>query len=326
MTDLPADSTIYYVCSNGSSVSPVQSFRSPPSQSRPTRFVALGDQGTFYPVGFKVAQQIADIADVDMVLHAGDLAYAGTSGSADGREIEQIWDYWGRQNQVFSGKYPYMLTVGNHEQFYNYTSFIHRFYMPQNGAGSFWYSYDAGYFHVLSFSSEQSYLPGSEQYAFIVADLEKASANLQNVPWIVAVDHRPLYCSDEDEWGAHNGDPATSQLSRVLEPLFVQYRVNVVISGHMHVFERSFPVFNATTPYGPGDNVYAAKQSPPVYITVGSGGIFLDWKWIQPQPVWSAFRASEWGVAIVEANATSLHYQFESTLGRQIQDEFWLNY
>ncbi|MDP2437194.1 MAG: purple acid phosphatase [archaeon] len=325
MINIPRDSVIYYVCSNGSSSSPVNQFRSPASQSVPTRFAALGDQGTFYPVGFKVAEQIAQLPALDMVLHAGDLCYAGTSGSSSGQEIEEIWDYWGRQNQQFSAKVPYMLTVGNHEQFYNFTSFIHRFHMPQNGVGSFLYSYDVGFFHVLSFSSEQSYTPGTEQYNFIVNDLQQASQNLVQVPWIVVVDHRPFYCSDQGEYEAHNGDPSTSTLSKYLEPLFVQYRVNLVINGHMHVFERSLPVFNATSPYTAGDDHYTTKIAPPVYITVGSGGIFLDWKWIDPQPSWSAYRASEWGVAVVEANATTLHYQFQTTLGRQIKDEFWIS-
>jgi hypothetical protein len=324
MVGIPAEATIYYSCSNGVDASPVNSFRAAASQSHPTRLAALGDQGPFFPAGFKVTEQIAALPDLDLVLHAGDLAYAGTSGSADGKEIEQVWDWWGRQNQQFSATVPYMLTVGNHEQFYNYTSFIHRFHMPQNGNGNFWYSYDVGYFHILSFSSEHPYSPGTPQYEFIVNDLATAAARTQQVPWLLAIDHRPFYCSDQSEWGSNQGNPATSQLSAYLEPLFNKYGVNVVISGHMHVFERTYPVNLAVPAYSNGANHYNATD-PPVYITVGSGGIFLDLKWIQPAPAWSAYRISAWGVAILEANATSLHYEFQTALDRRTKDEFWIS-
>ncbi len=37
-----------------------------------------------------------------------------------------------------------MTGVGNHEAWYNFTAFSHRWQMPQNGNGNFWFSYDYG--------------------------------------------------------------------------------------------------------------------------------------------------------------------------------------
>ena len=52
--------------------------------------------------------------------------------------------------------------------------------------------------------------------------------------WQIAYFHHPLY-SD----GARHG--SNVELRVVLEPLFVRHGVNVVFSGHEHVYERSTP-------------------------------------------------------------------------------------
>lgn len=328
ITGIPANSVVCYRCSNGTAYSPEYCFNAPQAgpQVASTKFTAMGDQGTVFPVGFEVAAQIAeqvlhDPSPPNFVLHAGDIAYAGTGGR---EEWEFIWDWLLRQNQQFAAYAPYMTTVGNHEHYYNYTAFTHRFSMPSNGNGNFWYSYNSGLVHVLSIDTEVDYNPGSAQYDFIVDDLQLATSNLDAVPWIVAVMHRPVYCSDVGEWTSHNGDPSTSQLSVALEPVFKKYNVPLVIAGHMHVYERTYPVYNASTSYPAGATTYSTINGSPIYITVGSGGIFLDEQWIEPAPVWSASRGSIWGTAIVTANATTLHYQFETTRDRKIFDECFI--
>ena len=52
--------------------------------------------------------------------------------------------------------------------------------------------------------------------------------------WKICYFHHPLYSS-----GRFHG-PATD-LRQVLEPLFIKYGVNVVFSGHEHVYERIHP-------------------------------------------------------------------------------------
>lgn len=83
----------------------------------------------------------------DFVLHGGDVAYGGTGAVI---EDESIWDVWADLVQVMSAHVPYMVVVGNHEHYYNWTSFRNRFRMPgffpggYGGNESFWFSFDYG--------------------------------------------------------------------------------------------------------------------------------------------------------------------------------------
>ena len=47
----------------------------------------------------------------------------------------------------------------------------------------------------------------------------------------------------------------------IYEPLFLQARVDFVVGGHVHAYERTHPMFN-----------YQKDQCGPVYITIGDGG------------------------------------------------------
>jgi hypothetical protein len=53
-------------------------------------------------------------------------------------------------------------------------------------------------------------------------------------------------------------------MQQSMEPLFVQYRVNVVLSGHQHAYVRSHSL-------GPNARVDKTGTSP-IYFTVGTGG------------------------------------------------------
>jgi 3',5'-cyclic AMP phosphodiesterase CpdA len=64
--------------------------------------------------------------------------------------------------------------------------------------------------------------------------LETQLQNDDSGDWKICYFHHPLYSSGK----AHG--PATD-LRLLLEPLFVKYGVNVVFSGHEHVYERIQP-------------------------------------------------------------------------------------
>ena len=72
-----------------------KTFRWAPEGSS-VRLVALGDQGTFAPAGFEVASAVERETAPDVLLHLGDLAYAGVSGQATGEEWSAVWDLYGR--------------------------------------------------------------------------------------------------------------------------------------------------------------------------------------------------------------------------------------
>ena len=59
--------------------------------------------------------------------------------------------------------------------------------MP-GGNKNLWYSYNVGNVHVLVFSTEHNFLPGSPQFTFIEADL--AAVDRSVTPWVIVAGHR----------------------------------------------------------------------------------------------------------------------------------------
>jgi hypothetical protein len=273
----------------------------------------------------------------DLLLLAGDLAYAGMT---DTGEVEPTWDVWQQMLEPLTQRVPFMTVVGNHEKYYNYTSFLHRFLMPgapspSNPSGSFWFSFDVGPVHFAAFSTEHPYDPASEQYAFLAADLAAAAA-AEGTEWLVLTGHRPLLSSDADEYDTHcPGAPMLTDLY----PLLVKYGVDLVITGRecrfasrrvasrrahvadcavthaladMHCYERAF-LGNASS------NSTYSEPGEPVFVVQGTAGALILEKWIEPQPAWSAARAQAYGIGRMDVTppaadgTVSLHYVFSST-------------
>lgn len=288
-----------------------------PTQS--LTFAVVADQGTVIPLGWAVTKQIIEDAKKEpyaLVLHAGDVCYAGT-GSTD--ELEEVWDAWGDQTQDLAGNHPYMFAVGNHEHYYNWTSFSTRYQMPttgQFGFGNFWYSIDYGTAHFCFMSTEHAYNIGSPQRAWMEQDLAKAQANRANVPWIIVLGHRPMYNSDNDELNAHiPGAPFQQEI----DPVFHKYGVDLYLNGHQHMYERVFPVWNGTVVQK--GNVWE-NPGATAHVTQATAGVFQDSSFLNPEPVWSANRNNKFGYGKMVINATSLHYQYLHLTDGSVLDEF----
>ncbi len=88
---------------------------------------------------------------------------------------------------------------------------------------------------MVYFSSEHPYEEGSEQYAWLEADLKRARENA-NTKWIILADHRPFYSSDSRQFTNH------SKLAIALENLIHEYAIDIVQTGHQHCYERTWPI------------------------------------------------------------------------------------
>jgi len=160
------------------------------------------------------------------------------------------------------------------------------------GNGNFWFSFNYGNVHVTSFSTEHDYCPGSEQHNWMQNDLVAARA--AGIDWLMVANHRPFYSSDASEYDSHSPG---CRLLKCLEDLFVQYKVDVVLTGHMHCYERTFPVINGTAikaGVSSDGHTYVSPQAP-VYIVHGTAGAMIWEKWVTPTPEWSAARSLTYG-------------------------------
>jgi predicted phosphodiesterase len=153
---------------------------------------------------------------------------------------------------------PVWVAIGNHEEnadwFYKYVAYP----APEN-----YYSFDYGNAHFVMVDSNQDLAPGSEMYKFIDDDLSNTDAE-----WIFVAHHHPPYSSDENDYGntykedSTLGDPKVKQLV----PLYEKYGVDIVWLGHVHTYERTWPIKNDKIDHANGV----------VYIRSGGSGGHIE--------------------------------------------------
>ena len=98
------------------------------------------------------------------------------------------------------------------------------------------YSFDFGNTHIIQFSSEHDYTPGSEQYKWLESDLKKV--NRASTPFVIVTSHRPMYNSEN-----YQSDYTVELYIReYLEPLLETYYVDLFLAGHYHSYERTCKV------------------------------------------------------------------------------------
>lgn len=128
--------------------------------------------------------------------------------------------------------------VGNHERYYNYTAYMKRYFLPRKTQNqtNLWFSFDYGQIHMVHFSSEHPYNLTSEQYEYLDADLAAARSN-PNIQWIILGVHRAFYSSSTFEHAN------VTNLASQLEDLVNKHKVDIVQTGHVHDYERSWPTY-----------------------------------------------------------------------------------
>jgi hypothetical protein len=123
--------------------------------------------------------------------------------------------------------------------------------------------------HFLALSTETDYDDESEQYQFAIRDLEKYSKE-PFIDWIIVFYHRHIYGSGSLE--------EDTDFREIYHPLFDKYKVDLALQGHLHVYERTYPItFNQEDNDEPivqdnnPTNIYKNPKGP-VFVTVGTGG------------------------------------------------------
>jgi acid phosphatase type 7 len=156
-----------------------------------------------------------------------------------------------------------------------------------------------GYCPEMRNTSSQPCLgAGSPQLAWLRADL--ASVNRSVTPWVVVAFHQPFVNSNTAHSIAKEGLPMQVAVERAL----VEGGVDLVLSGHVHAYERSCRLYNYSC---------VPDASAPVYVTIGDGGNRegLASTWVDPQPAWSLHRRASYGHGqLVVPNATHMKWEW----------------
>src|SRR4029078_4724472 len=144
-------------------------------------------------------------------------------------------------------------------------------YMTHFGLSQTFYSFNHQNTHILVLDTDRnSYSTGSDQYNFAVSDLQAAS-QAPDIDWIIVYFHKPIYTSP-------TSTSAESSFRSTYHPLFDQYGVDLVLQGHAHNHQRTYPLsYNPNSPSNPivTSSSTTDYMDPPgaIFAIVGTGGI-----------------------------------------------------
>jgi 3',5'-cyclic AMP phosphodiesterase CpdA len=181
------------------------------------RFAAIGDMGTGKLPQYELAARMEAARltfPFDFVITLGDNIYGG-DGASDFRTKFDL-----PYKQMLEAGVTFYASLGNHD------SPTERLYKPFNMQGRQFYTFKKS--NVQFFVLDSNYM-SPQQLAWLEKQLADSDAD-----WKICYFHHPLYSS-----AAFHGSAV--ELRLVLEPLFVQYGVQVVFAGHEHVYERMKP-------------------------------------------------------------------------------------
>jgi len=189
-----------------------------PVKSGSVRFAAIGDMGTGESPQYEVAQQMLKAHEAfpfEFVIMLGDNIYGGSTPADFDKKFAVPY------KPLLDAGVKFYASLGNHD------NTNERFYQPFNMNGESYYTYKKG--NARFFVLNSNYMD-PKQLAWLEGQLKDAG----NGGWKICYFHHPLYSS-----GQFHGP--SLDLRKLLEPLFVKYGVDVVYSGHDHVYERNRP-------------------------------------------------------------------------------------
>jgi len=194
-----------------------QQVSSLPARPGSLKFAVIGDSGTGAGPQFDVGNRMNEARATfpfDMVIMLGDNIY-GRQGPQDFvNKFERPYA------ALLAGGVIFYASLGNHDSPNN------RFYEGFNMGGQRYYTYTKKntQFFVLDSNAMDP-----QQLAWLENALKEKSDR-----WRICYFHHPLYSN-----GGRHGSEV--ELRVLLEPLFVKYGVDVVFSGHDHIYERIKP-------------------------------------------------------------------------------------
>jgi len=245
-----------------------------PLKDKSVRFAVIGDNGTGEKPEYDVAQQMAKYRGVfpfDFVIMLGDNIYGSKDEAAFKRKFEDPYA------PLLSAGAKFYASLGDHDDPNE------RFYKPFNMGGQRYYRFKSG---DIDFYALDSNYMDVEQMNWLQRELPSGGG------WKICFFHHPLY-SD----GRYHGPDL--DLRAHLAPIFQKYGVNLVFSGHDHVYER----------IKPKDGIY--------YFVIGNSGE-LRYGNLKVTADTAAGFDTDSGFLLAEIDGDTLNFQAISRTGRVV--------
>jgi hypothetical protein len=188
-----------------------------PNRAGSVKFAAIGDNGTGEPPEYDIAHQMAQWHrrfPFDMVIMLGDNLYGSQRPADFVQKFERPF------RPLLDAGVQFYASLGNHDKTANDA------YAPFNMNGRRYYSFARN--NVRFFVLDTNYMDDAQ-----LAWIERALRETRET-WKIAYFHHPLY----SDGGRHGSEV---EIRVRLEPIFVKYGMDVVYSGHDHIYERLKP-------------------------------------------------------------------------------------
>ncbi|MFL6438056.1 MAG: metallophosphoesterase [Terriglobales bacterium] len=247
-----------------------------PLEDKSVRFAVIGDNGTGDQPQYDVAAEMEayhKVVGFDFVTMMGDNIYGGHRPQDFERKFEQPY------KPLLDTGVKFYACLGNHD-----TSDEIQ-YKPFNMNGQRYYSFKKG--DVQFFVLDSNYMDAT-QLDWIQHQLSESNAK-----WKIAYFHHPLY-SD----GRFHGPDV--DLRKLLMPIFEKYGMNVVMSGHDHVYER----------FKPEDGIY--------FFLVGNSGELRYHNLRQGSDIMAVGFDTDRTFMMVEISGDKLYFQTVSRAGQTV--------
>lgn len=238
----------YQIRSGDGAWTPRRTFRTAPaSEDAVFVFLAGSDTKGAHDVLSELFRRF-ETDEPRFMVYAGDAPHHG--------DLAAHWDRWFAAVEPFASQRPIMPSTGNHElgasrSLANYQTYNA---LPPSPGNEAYYSFDYGPVHFVSLDTESVSL--AKQLPWLEKDLAATDK-----PWKVVYGHGPPFSS-----GTVHG--SRRDLRNVLGPMFGKHRVNLVLSGHDHLYERSKPIDLAKSKDAP---VNSYREGTCYVVSAGAG-------------------------------------------------------
>ncbi|NOV02156.1 phosphodiester glycosidase family protein [Paenibacillus planticolens] len=288
---------VYRVGDGSGNVSSLGSFQTTAASGDHTKFLYFADSQAADLNGYKlwgntVAKAVEEHPDAEFMVHAGDMIDSGFK--------ESEWNMWFSAAQDKLMNKTLVALIGNHEVMgmRENNDFLAHFNQPGNGVSTLKgtnFSFDYKDMHFVVLNSEYAY---EEQKEWLRKDLASTTKK-----WKVVAFHRGPYGSIYD----------TAIVREQWVPVFDEFKVDLGINGHDHIYLRTFPM---------KDGKPAAEGQGTTYMVAGSTG-----------PKFYSLTARDWQ-KVTDAENTQMYAAVDiqgdemkvvtKTVGGRIVDEFTL--
>ena len=223
-------------------------------------FVVMGDTQN----NPKMTATISELAfghRPNFIVHCGDLVGTGSI------KREWVHEFFAGAKEIL-GRYPIYPTLGNHERdaklYYDYFS------LPDP---EYYYDFRYGNAHFFGLDTNRPVDKSTEQHRWF-----RKAASRSDATWKFVIHHQPAYTSDSNDYGntwklgkTGQGDP---RVREHLVEVYEELGIDVVFNGHIHLYERTWPVRRGEVD----------RKNGVIYITTGGAGGHLEE--FAPQRTW----------------------------------------